>query len=150
MVQHFHLVVAWRHWPSFSRHTYHQSAISTPYFSRGSPFSRCQFVVYYCSVSIGPTSALPRSASSPCSPSNPLPSPPAPCLPVAEPSPAWLPACRRAHVCLINPLVAQPSPAWLPACRRGLVCLIAYMPERTLACLTIACLALACHLPLPQ
>ena len=45
-VQHLHLVAAWRHWPSFSRHTCHLSTISTPNFSRGSPSSRRQFVIY--------------------------------------------------------------------------------------------------------
>ncbi|KAK0137910.1 Retrotransposon-derived protein PEG10 [Merluccius polli] len=40
-----HSVAACRHWSSFSQHTCLQSAISIPYFSRGSSISRRQFVV---------------------------------------------------------------------------------------------------------
>ena len=71
-----------------------------------------------------------RLASFPCPPCNPFSSPPvlrsSLCLPVAEPLPAWLPACRRvlAYLPVCLP-VTGPSPAWPPAGRRTLTCLTA-------------------------
>ncbi|CAL8312289.1 unnamed protein product [Boreogadus saida] len=75
------IAAAWRHWSSLSQHPCLHSAIAVPYFSRGSPFSRRQFLVYYTSFSVR-------------HPVYPLPNPRLPdYTPTAEPLPVSLPVC---------------------------------------------------------
>ena len=84
VVQHPHLVVTWCYCFSFIRHTCLLSPISIPYFCRGAPSSRRQFIVDYFLVYIGPTSILEHQS-------------------------VTLPACRRTPACLTTRLSLYPA-----------------------------------------